>query len=292
MSDEATDLYEPWSSEGCSLAAALRRVADPASLIAGHTLVEAFQRFVLEDPEVAALSNEATRRHPEWREVLIEGRFLGPNRWRLGVRHPFSFFTDRDLSPIGILSDPPPRSVRLAFGALNDRAEALFDLLRHGSLRGVGVPASANLAPNIQRSLWSHRDFAIDLDTGDLMEQNPNCEDPPYDSYLKRWSGVVLEEPEGKTQGPPEDHARMAEPAGSLKQRPTIHAESQCTDWLIEQMGLHPDRSPKPKSEWWAEAIDLYGHELSHRSFDRAWDAAVRATGSNWNKPGRRKGGN
>jgi hypothetical protein len=75
-----------------------------------------------------------------------------------------------------------------------------------------------------------------------------------------------------------------AQPAPS-----TIRAESGCRKWLEEEMQLSPDRQPRSKPDFRAEAKKKFPG-LLNRQFDRAWATAIGTTDCQWGKPGRRYG--
>jgi len=60
--------------------------------------------------------------------------------------------------------------------------------------------------------------------------------------------------------------------------------ESKCRDWLLKAMLANPTRKVKAKPEWREDALRLYG--VNVRAFNRAWNSAIKASGSTWNKPG------
>lgn len=68
----------------------------------------------------------------------------------------------------------------------------------------------------------------------------------------------------------------------------TIRAELKCQVWLEELMRASPSSPDRPKSQYRAEAIGTF-RGLGERSFTRAWDNAIRATGAvAWSRAGRK----
>jgi hypothetical protein len=59
-----------------------------------------------------------------------------------------------------------------------------------------------------------------------------------------------------------------------------------CRNWLRELM-KNDQREGKSKAEFRSHAVSHFG--VSRRAFDRTWNDCIKATGSNWNKPGRPK---
>jgi hypothetical protein len=75
--------------------------------------------------------------------------------------------------------------------------------------------------------------------------------------------------------------ARWPRPAAKIK------AEADCRRWLIEQMHNSPERRPKPKPAYLAEATKLF-KPLGLRQFQRAWADALAQTGlESWARGGR-----
>jgi hypothetical protein len=80
-------------------------------------------------------------------------------------------------------------------------------------------------------------------------------------------------------------HWPGAEPASSPPT--TVAAQTECRRWLSSEMRASPAR-PRPKSQVLAEAKKRFPN-LSKRSFDRAWTAAITETGAEkWSKAGPR----
>jgi hypothetical protein len=69
------------------------------------------------------------------------------------------------------------------------------------------------------------------------------------------------------------------------KRRQPAADESKCRDWLLKAMLANPTRKVKAKPEWREDALRLFG--VNVRAFNRAWESAIKASGSTWNKPGR-----
>jgi len=70
------------------------------------------------------------------------------------------------------------------------------------------------------------------------------------------------------------------------ERRLTIAAETDCFEWLCEEMATGPQKKPKPKYE--AEGTTSF--EISKRAFNRVWDNAIKANpNANWGKSGRPK---
>jgi hypothetical protein len=83
--------------------------------------------------------------------------------------------------------------------------------------------------------------------------------------------------------GPPLPNAKHN---GFKSSRAAYH---QCLKWLSDEMIKSLTDRPQPKALYLKEAQKLFSG-LSERSFDSAWQEAIRITGSLWDKHGRPKG--
>jgi hypothetical protein len=166
-------------------------------LIQGRSLSDTFKKFVLEDPEVAALAKRAVALCPEFERVFLYGHCYvhGIKEWPvtferrglIGVVHP----DPKRRWEFGVSRKPDPVEVAIAADALLHRYGVLIGLLRRGELEGQGLPAISGDSGMILQSIWSHRDFHINVD-GDVFQINKESENPPLDLYTRRWIGVVL----------------------------------------------------------------------------------------------------
>jgi hypothetical protein len=167
-------------------------------LLAGHSLAEAFRRFVLEEAEVGALAKEAVRLAPEYRRIFEEGRChvlgfaewpLAFHRWSMiGIVHP----DPMKRSKFAVARKPDPIEVVIAAEALLERYRALVSMLRNGELEGRGLPAVPGPPEPILHSIWSHEEFHFDAVRGDILQDNLHSTDR-YDRLVRRWIGVVLQ---------------------------------------------------------------------------------------------------
>jgi len=229
-------------------------------LIAGYPLAEAFKKFVLEDPEVAALAKEAVRLSPAFEHVFMQGRchVQGVGEWpvsferwiTIGTVHP-----DPDKrSKFDIPRKPDPLEVVIAAEALTHRYRALISMLRRGELQGHGLPATPGHPDVILRSIWSHEEFYFDATSGDVLQDNPESRDR-YDRLIRRWIAVVLQRttaavPEGiplldgRTPRPQATTQTKAEDARSSSNRPFTIADvlaiGSLSDALSRLVFSHP----------------------------------------------------
>lgn len=166
-------------------------------LLSGKTLADAFQTFVLADPEVAALAKVAIEDAPEFERVFVHGHCFvrGCREWPLAKGHAITGVVHQDQArrtAIGGLADPDPQSASDAADALTDRFDALFDRLRDGKLMARAIRADNGNQETILSSIWSHSDFWLDAREGDILQVNPDCEEPPRDFLRPRWVGALL----------------------------------------------------------------------------------------------------
>ena len=225
-------------------------------LLAGSSLRDAFQRFVLDDPEVVSLRAPALKVAPHFSRLFMDGSHsvhCTAEEWPLhlagrdlvGVVHP-----DRaKCSPFGYAGRPDPMVAVAAVDALLQRWTSLLDLLRRGDLVAEGLPSVARYPPIIPASVWSHDDFSLGVRTGNVFEFNPNSHDR-YDRLIKRWSAVMLR------RAPETARVEVSTGAvGDRSDRPTVDVAGRPA----------PNRRPhpRPKTDAVAEALRIRGRHQS-----------------------------
>ena len=165
-------------------------------LVAGCSLAEAFKKYVLNDPEVAAFAKQGMRLAPEFERVFVQGRCTvhGVEQWPVayenrlivGAVHPDPKM--RSVFDRGGKSDP--LEVVIAAAALKSRIVALIDTLRSGEIEAVGLSVVPGHPCEIFRSIWSHEEFSFNAH-GDVFADNPDS-DGRCNRVIKRWHGVLL----------------------------------------------------------------------------------------------------
>jgi hypothetical protein len=65
---------------------------------------------------------------------------------------------------------------------------------------------------------------------------------------------------------------------------PELSREQLCFNWLEREMRASPQDKKKDKAQWLEKAKLRF--RVSGRAFESAWSAAVKQTGSNWDRPG------
>jgi hypothetical protein len=213
-----------------------------ADLLAGQTLIDAFKRFVLNDPEVAALGNEAVRLSPDFEPVFKRGHLMvyGAKEWPLAFER---WTTQTTVHPtkrgkFDVPRTPGPLEVVIAAEARLHRYQTLVSILRSGELEGRAVPDRAGPAETILRSTWSQEDFHFDPTTGDILQHNPKSEGR-YDRYIKRWVGVVLQVGAAAVTGP-QPGSRISLQASSVPaplERPEFPAKPPFTTTEVTAFG-------------------------------------------------------
>jgi hypothetical protein len=120
-------------------------------------------------------------------------------------------------SPIGYLNKPDPPEIIAAADEFTRLYAALMEMLRTGEIEAHCVPGAPGYPAIIPRSIWSHRNFYFDANTGDVFEDNPEAEDES-NWLVKRWVGAELrrgniaQQPEASTPMPSAISAQASHP--------------------------------------------------------------------------------
>lgn len=214
------------------------------ALLDGLSFAEAFQKHVLEDPEVKALSREAIRLCPEYARTFHDG-YCYPNgmkEWPLGTFGLIeSGYEEGSNNPIGWLAPPEPPAVAFAVRALNHRYFLLIRLLRDRHLSGLALSTASGQQETILHSFWSHQDFFIDARTGDIYQENVDCVEPPFDLTIKRWSGTVLRRVSptiAKVTEPVLQPSRAARPSLHNGKKARVGAKRQRVEEAMSAAGI------------------------------------------------------
>lgn len=272
-------------------------------VIGGHTLAEAFRKFVLKDPEVASLANRALAVSPEYESVFLRGNchVAGIKEWPVAferwstieVVHP-----DPAKRPFpDVPMDPDPMEVVRAAAALLHRYHALILMFRKGELEVSGFPLSAGHPSRISRAIWSHEEFHFDSSTGDLLQDNDGSFGDGR--YIKRWIGLELNVPTERSEHATLD-AFHVKPIVSYETRRStlkprsrpidtrINALNECTKWLESLFNASPHRRTRTNDDLYREAQRRWPQKISKRGFNLARAQAISATGAvAWGRGGR-----
>jgi hypothetical protein len=244
-----------------------------ALLLNGYTFANAFRQFVLCDPEVEVRGKKAMAIDSTLKHVYLAGRCYPAGVWDWPVD-----YEGKDLaggrstnSPLGFLNDKPaPQEVNEAATAICSRYGYLIQLLRLGRLIAKGDPKRPNDPPTILSSLWSHPRYYVDVRHGDFFEVNDEAKDWP-DRITRRWTAIALETPATETI--------------SISVKSAIDDEEACSEWLAAEMSKSLDRRPLAKKAYKEQASRKWPN-LTKLGFGSAWRAAIKRTGSKWDKAG------
>lgn len=166
---------------------------DAASRLFGCSLAQAFQRFVLEDPEVAFLGKRIVLQERRHQEVFREGQFPGRMvdfAWPLDL-------TSKDLAynfvraPFLIAGEPLPQapaSIQQVASIMVDRFLALKRNLVDGRVIARGTFVRTGIVGTIDPLQWSRHGASIDVRNSDLLLQE-NYKPVPL------WTGITLLDP-------------------------------------------------------------------------------------------------
>jgi hypothetical protein len=159
--------------------------------LVGLSLVEAFRRCVLDDPEIGILAARAFAKENYKLESLREGQFP-----TLGVEYKWPLdLVENDLAHniVGdfyVMVPGPPRPVpsdsdRALARTIIDRLGALRGHLKEGRVVGEGMYSNSGMTREIPPLQWARHDLSIDVHNGDLVEYEQQ-------KPVVRWSGIML----------------------------------------------------------------------------------------------------
>jgi hypothetical protein len=181
------------------------RSPDAARRVIGLSLVQAFRRLVLEDPEIAALSKPLTRDVTVFKEGQFPGMFVNYH-WPLDLTADQCAYEFVNSPIVMDYGTPSPSKEQSAVSvALVDRLQALRELLSSGKVLARGTSGRTDSAVIIPPLEWSRSNVSIDVRNGDF------CEKENHKPKI-RWSSIFLEAPH--QQDPPRrDMLKAARPA-------------------------------------------------------------------------------
>jgi hypothetical protein len=276
-------------------------------------IVEAFRRFVLNDPEVKALATVALPRALNWAPFFDKGQSINSlsddwpvdlDRWWFAKPvHPNpakqSLFEDtRSTDSLELV---------MAVEAVKHRYRSLITLLQMGTMSARGIPGRSGLPEQILRSVWSHEGFHLRVSTGDVLQDNDQSVGR-YDRLVKTWAGVVLCKPNelsertesgsklfhvnttGPDVLPPNTRSAVEVSAGLTKKRIETVTTSlrECQGWLTQLMRNSPVIRTATIDELWDQARRRWPNTLSRRGFEKARADAIKETGAvQWTAAGR-----
>ena len=164
---------------------------DAAHRLDGLSLVEAFRKFVLDDPEVQLLGERVGREPLGDSEVFKDGRAPG-----FGVAYEWDLSSTPDSLAFDFVRVPgifpgmdhprPSAAIKAAFTALADRFQTLKFLLVSGDIIATGTFAATGYLTPINRLDWARDGMLVHVRNGDLCEIINN-------KPVAKWTGIGLD---------------------------------------------------------------------------------------------------
>jgi len=271
---------------------------DVCALISGSSLSDTFQKYVLNDPEVRQLSIRAIQADPDTVRVL-EGSWQprGAAEWPVndGILDENDPYEWSEGKLARLMSRGTPDEVRKFRHVLRLRFGKLLKLLQSGKLRARGDPVRRGDNQEILPTIWSHRDFLLDAEAGDLVQWNDGS-DPIHRSKarLVRWRAIYLASTVNDSGISGEVSDRLMSPSAVVTTPRPVAPVSKttsrdaCRKWLVEEMRRSPNQRLAAKDVYRKQALDRWKGSLTSRMFDRIWEEAIRqAPAEAWSRPGR-----
>ena len=259
---------------------------DVVDRLNGLPIIEAFDLFVFNDPQVASLRKCAISRGGKPRNVGFQPLLY----------HAYWYTDDGEdveASFVGFLSaNGPQRHTRVAESALVDRFGRLTTLLREGSLTAHGVAAGQGVTVEIPRSMWLRPGAVLDLYKGDYFDRYPYQGDEIEPPVLPLYVGLTLQSPATRHKilhvKPTDDVPIRSSTVpkvvrgsgkgiqGANERR---RVERECRIWLAEIMKESPNRRVKSIDELFTSARERWPG-ISERTFMTARSLAVSDAGA------------
>jgi hypothetical protein len=272
----------------------LLRSPNVAAVLGDLPLKIAYERLVLNDPEVLRLGQLAAADLPK----------LGSIYGYSGARRRYWPLDADDLLEVGELDEVgeffgylPTLRTDAAARALQDRIEALRDLCRAGVYMAEGDPADRLTPRTASTAHWSGAALWLDLETGDLVQERVYDEEPVdahrfddrRDEFDIRWRATMLRISVVAEQQKIPTFAKAIS-KGRVETKTT--SRSNFKAWLRKLMVESPNHQPRPKKSLLTEAKGNWP-DLSGRIFDSTWtDLIHEQTPPGWGRAGRRREAN
>lgn len=263
------------------------RAPNAAIYLNGLSLTDAFRRYVLDDPEVAALGKRVVKTTKRRADVFRDGVFPGPLgdfHWPLDATAEsiaYSFVAQ----PLGDNWLPlPSATISAVSAALADRLQGLRQVLASGRICAFGTFAQTGLEGPIGRLQWIRTGISIDVSRGDL------CEGQDFRAVSK-WIGLSLRLPDAPllpNQPQSSPTPKVADLPSKAKAQIQTKEKSrvECIAWLKSMMS-DPDVVPRSIDDLWAEAQHKWPNKLNKRAFLKAREDAIAETKAwAWKAPG------
>ena len=258
-----------------------------ADLLNTLSMVEAFKRYVIGDPEVVAACASLRKTHAAV-ALQIERGWMGGEEspiWPVALRRTPHMWAWRGSLPessiIGALSSDCDREgvqqFRPANGAFHDRLTELLECLRTGQIVAVGKLSLGRSEP-IMRGWWARNDAWLDFRNGDLLEESKDGRIPVYKSLML---GPPVKEFEIAGRLGFDDLDELAEKMPKSLVQGGVTPPRESVAWFLEQTKR---RKAGSKQDYWQKYHERWP-SVSRRQFDiGVWPLAP----ASWKAPGRR----
>jgi hypothetical protein len=274
---------------------------DGIDFLSGLTLIEAFDRYIFNDPQRLALASCAAEGGGKPLARSFEARLYGA-LWPVD-------FGNCLFSPMGrAMMAAQYRDLKARTGAiclsadrvLSDRFGRLIGYLSSGSLVAHGLSPSSGVITPIPRALWHDNRINLDLENGSLLEYVPNESPESRMPYRRLFLAVTLTKPESSVamlhvkpieyeQSPliAAEHAPALNESKSISRvRARDDAEQKCRQWLVGLMHESPNERKQTVLELWVQARKEWPN-LTRKAYQRARVDAVReAHAPTWSASG------
>ena len=289
------------SLPGWTIADAIEGTSDPGTLmdsapndanrLHGLSLIEGFKKFVLNDPEVVALSKHVVAANKRYAAVFEDGQAPGPVDhfyWPLdSTASAIAFrFVESFLTIVGDPIAPPSTAIFAVSAVLADRIARLRDLLANGEICAFGTFVQSGLEVPIGRLQWTRSGISIDVSKGDLCEGQDHRAVP-------KWTGISLRLPDAQLPANQSQNGTASKVADvPRKAKAQIQTKEncrlQCLAWLEDIMRVSPTIRKFSRDELLAQAQKKWPKKLSERKFDEARIEAIKNTEAwAWSEAGR-----
>ena len=249
-------------------------------------LVQVFDRFVFNDPQVESLRKRAIARGGNPRNVGFQSRLY----------HAY-WYIDHGTAPdddsIGFLLDRDDLPLaRLADEALRDRFRRIIQVLQDGALVAEGALNGQGATVEISRAMWMRPGAVLDLVKGDYFDRYPDSGNDPEDRVAPLYLSLILRRPK-----PALRDMLHVKPIGHVVLRPATtglspspggkgirgaadrqRIEGECREWLENLMRESPDQRTATNDQLFATARKRWG--ISERSFSTARRLAIADAGA------------
>jgi len=286
---------------GRATADAIEKTSDPGTLmdfapnaanhLHGLSLIEGFKKFVLDDPEVVALSKPVVAADKGHAAIFRDGQAPGPFvdfHWPLDLTASaiaFRFIA----SPLIIVGDPiaaPSSAIFAVSEVLADRIARLRDLLANGQISAFGTFVQSGLEVPIGRLQWTRSGISIDVSNGDLCEGQDHRAVP-------KWTGVNLRLPDAPLPANQSQNG-IASKVADVPRKAKAQVQTkencrlECVVWLTEIMSASREYRTESKKKLWAKAQRKWPKKFGWRAFETAWaDAVIESKAPAWSAAGR-----